>query len=177
MSQLPLCLSVFDIPSNSVPSLSIYNTVCRLLFNNGFLTVSFGLENKNSKLPKKTLLHYKSCFISTISSWYFHFVFYKSITKTNMREKLFFQSHGALITGALICFCSDYASGLPRADDVCVVSLLGFCVTKKPANKRKSTWKRPVKTHYRNQATKNMQLHSVSTCVHLFPTINLIFSF
>lgn len=101
--------------------------------------------------------------------------------KTNMREKPFLQSHGALITGPLMCFCSDYGSGSPElinTYDVWLVSLPGFCVTKKPKSNRKSTQKRPVKDHNRNEATKNTQLYSISTCMHLFfPTINLIFSF
>lgn len=51
--------------------------------------------------------------------------------KTNKRGKPCFQSHGALISDALICFWSDYGCGSPRADKhngVCFVSLMDFYV-------------------------------------------------
>lgn len=48
------------------------------------------------------------------SSCNFHFVFHKAITETNMHEKPF--PRGALITGPIIHFCSDYGNGLPKAD-------------------------------------------------------------
>ena len=52
--------------------------------------------------------------------------------------------------------------------DVWLVSLLGFCVTKNPNCKGKSTQKRLLQAHHRNKATKNTQLYSISTCMHLF---------
>lgn len=60
--------------------------------------------------------------------------------------------------------------------DVWWLSLLGFCVTKKSTNKRKSTHKRPFKAHYRNEATKNIQFYSISTCMHHFSPQSIWFS-
>lgn len=53
--------------------------------------------------------------------------------------------------------------------DVGLVSLLGFCVTKKPNNKRKP-WKRPVKAHYRNKAIRTRSsIQSLPACTFFFP--------
>lgn len=58
--------------------------------------------------------------------------------------------------------------------DVWLVSLLGFCVTKKPNCKRKSTQKRPVTAL--DTATKNTQSYSAPTCVHFFHPQSIWFS-
>lgn len=68
------------------------------------------------------------------------------------------------------------SSELINTFDIWLVSLLGFCVTKKPNNKRKSTKERPVKAHHINKATKNTQLCSISTCMHCFFPQSIWFS-
>lgn len=85
-------------------------------------------------------------------------VSHQPITRSNMHEEPFLQPYGALITGRLIRFSSDYGGGSPRADKhlwrVGSVPLGHYALPRCWIAKGKCQPEPADKTH---------------TCIHLFP--------